>query len=110
MRRDSVVFAAVEEPDVVHAVARRDTLGAKPYSRTSLRRGGTDAAATIAERGRDARAYVARYCEKMSFRARVVAARAGTTKVEDTKYVAIVSLVLRRGKCASYNKSRIMSP
>ena len=52
MRRDRVVFAAVEEPDVVHAVARRDTLGAKPYSRTSLRRGGTDAAATIAERGR----------------------------------------------------------
>ncbi len=48
MRRDRVVFAAVEEPDVVHAVARRDTLGAKPYSRTSLRRGGTDAAATIA--------------------------------------------------------------
>ena len=100
MRRDRVVFAAVEEPDVVHAVARRDTLGAKPYSRTSLRRGGTDAAATIAERGRDARAYVARYCEKMSFRARVVAARAGTTKVEDMKYVAIVSLFLRRGKFA----------
>ena len=50
MRRDRVVFAAVEEPDVVHAVARRDTLGAKPYSRTSLRRGGTDTA-TIAERG-----------------------------------------------------------
>jgi hypothetical protein len=46
MRRDRVVFAAVEEPDVVHAVARRDTLGAKPYSRTSLRRGGTDAATT----------------------------------------------------------------
>ena len=46
----------------------------------------------------------------MTVRARVVAARAGTTKVEDTKYVAIVSLVLRRGKCASYNKSRIMSP
>ena len=37
-------------------LARRVTLGAEPYSRTRLRRGGTDAATTIAERGRDARA------------------------------------------------------